>query len=70
MFERIISILLGSAILYLVRFKLLRKPLSPIRSILVATVIMVAGIQFHYAYLPYETFQGASPTRRLASLRS
>lgn len=58
MFERIISILLGSAILYLVRFKLLRKPLSPIRSILVATVIMVAGIQFHYAYLPYETFQG------------
>lgn len=58
MFERIISILLGSAILYLVRFKLLRKPLSPIRSILVATIIMVAGIQFHYAYLPYETFQG------------
>ena len=58
MFERIISILLGSAILYLVRFKLLRKPLSPIRSILAATVIMVAGIQFHYAYLPYETFQG------------
>ena len=58
MFERIIIIILGSVILYLLRFKLLKKPLSPMRSILVATIIMVAGIQFHYAYLPYETFQG------------
>ncbi len=58
MFERIIIIIIGSVIIYLLRFKLLRKPLSPMRSILVATIIMVAGIQFHYAYLPYETFRG------------
>jgi len=58
MLERIIIIFLGSAILYLLRFKLLKKPLSPMRSILIATIIMVAGIQFHYAYLPYETFRG------------
>ena len=43
MLERIIIIFLGSAILYLLRFKLLKKPLSPMRSILVATIIMVAG---------------------------
>ncbi len=58
MFERIVIILLGSAVLYLLRFKLLKKPLSPLLSILVATFIMVAGIQFHFAFLPYETFRG------------
>ncbi len=58
MFERIVILILGSVLFYLLRFKILKKPLSPMRSILVATVIMVAGIQFHYAYLPYKTFQG------------
>ncbi len=66
MFERIIILILGSAILYLLRFKLLKKPLSPVRSILVAAVVMVAGIQFHYAFLPYETFRGGVTYTSLA----
>jgi hypothetical protein len=58
MFARIVILILGSVLFYLIRFKIMKKPLSPMRSILVAVIIMVAGIQFHYAFLPYETFQG------------
>jgi membrane protein CcdC involved in cytochrome C biogenesis len=58
MFTRIVILLLGSVFFYVLRFKILKKPLSPMRSILIAAVIMITGIQFHYVYLPYETFQG------------
>ena len=58
MLERIVIIALGTVFFYLVRFKLIRKPYSPLKSGIIATLIMVAGIQFHYHYLPYETFKG------------
>lgn len=56
--ERLVIITLGAVFFYLVRFKIIRKPYSPLKSGIVATLIMVAGIQFHYHYLPYETFKG------------
>ena len=58
MVERLVLIALGAVFFYLVRFKIIRKPYSPLKSGIVAVLIMVAGIQFHYHYLPYETFQG------------
>ncbi len=58
MLERIVIIALGTVFFYLVRFKIVRKPYSPLKSGIVAALIMVAGIQFHYHYLPYETFRG------------
>lgn len=61
MLERLVIIAIGTVFFYLVRFKIIRKPYSPLKSGIVATLIMVAGIQYHYHYLPYETFQGGSP---------
>ena len=66
MLERLIIIAIGSVFFYLVRFKIIRKPYSPLKSGIVATLIMVAGIQFHYHFLPYETFKGGITYTSLA----
>ena len=58
MFERIIIIILGSTIFYILRFKILKKALSPLRSGIIGAAIIIAGIQLHYNFLPYESFQG------------
>ena len=58
MVERLVIIALGAVFFHIFRFKIIRKPYSPLKSGIAATLIMVAGIQFHYHYLPYETFRG------------
>ena len=58
MIERIVVLLLGCVFFYALRFYVIQRPLSGMHSTLVAAVVMCAGIQFHYTYLPHDTFQG------------
>ncbi len=58
MYERIVTLIVGSLVFYLLRFKILKKPLSTMRSGIVAALIVLGGIHIHYAFLPYATFQG------------
>ncbi|MDD2452790.1 MAG: hypothetical protein PHI81_01175 [Synergistaceae bacterium] len=58
MINHVIFIVLGTIFVYILRFKILRKPLSPLKSAIYGAVIIIACIQFHYHYLPYETFRG------------
>ncbi len=44
--------------IWLLRFKILKRGLSPLKSAVYASLIIIAGIQYHYHFLPYETFRG------------
>lgn len=58
MFQRFAIIITGAIMIYLLRFKILKRGLSPVKSALYGSIIIIAGIQYHYFYLPYETFGG------------
>ena len=58
MFDRIAIIVLGTLMIWLLRFKILKRGLSPLKSAVYASLIIIAGIQYHYHFLPYETFRG------------